>query len=136
MGGRGASSGISAKGNEYGSQYHTLFQSGNIKFVVKNSRDSEPLMETMTKGRVYVTVGEKRNGEKAITSIRYFDEDNKRTKQIDFDHSHKGVSPHTHHGYFHNENDGPEGFSDLTAAEKAMVDRVNGLWYKYLEGRK
>ena len=50
MGGRGASSGISDKGNPYESQYRTLYQEGNIKFIKKNSRDSEPLMETMTKG--------------------------------------------------------------------------------------
>lgn len=53
MGGRGMSSGISEKGNAYGSQYSTLYQSGNIKYVTKSTRDSEPLMETMTEGRVY-----------------------------------------------------------------------------------
>ena len=52
MGGRGASSGLSDKGNNYGSQYTTILKSGNIKFVSKNSRDSETLMETMTRGRV------------------------------------------------------------------------------------
>lgn len=50
MGGRGASSGMSDHGNKYGSQYKALFQSGNIKFVQKNSRTAETLMETMTKG--------------------------------------------------------------------------------------
>lgn len=49
MGGRGASSGMSDKGNEYGSQYHTVLESENIKFVSKNKRTSETLMETMTK---------------------------------------------------------------------------------------
>ena len=57
FGGRGASSGISDKGNEYGSQYHTVLESKNIKFVSKNKRTSETLMETMTKGRIYVEVG-------------------------------------------------------------------------------
>ena len=75
MGGRGASSGISDKGNPYGSQYHTVYQDGNIKFVKKNNRDSETLMETMTKGRVYVTVG----GDDLL-SITYFDKENKRNK--------------------------------------------------------
>ena len=57
MGGRGASSGISDKGNSYGSQYHTVLKSGNIKFVEANDRHSESLFETQTKGRVYATVG-------------------------------------------------------------------------------
>ena len=57
MGGRGASSGISEKGNSYGSQYHTVLKSGNIKFVEANDRHSESLFETQTKGRVYATVG-------------------------------------------------------------------------------
>lgn len=109
MGGRGASSGISDKGNPYGSQYHTLYQEGNIKFIKKNSRDSEPLMETMTKGRVYVTVG----GDDLL-SITYMDnKNNKRSKSINLNHSHKGMQPHTHHGYLHNENDGKREQQDL-----------------------
>jgi hypothetical protein len=56
MGGRGASSGISKKRNVYGSQFHAVkdsngkaLVSGNVKFIQSNSRDSESLMETMTK---------------------------------------------------------------------------------------
>ena len=48
MGGRGASSGISDYGNPYGSQYHALMTSGNIKFVEKNGPGAETLMDTMT----------------------------------------------------------------------------------------
>lgn len=59
MGGRGASSGMShyerkdgtVVENPYGSQYHAVMTAGNVKFVSKNSRQSEPLMETMTGGR-------------------------------------------------------------------------------------
>lgn len=59
FGGRGASSGISSKGNKYGSQYHTVFESGNMKFVENNKdiNEREALMETMTPGRIYVQVG-------------------------------------------------------------------------------
>lgn len=129
MGGRGASSGISDKGNPYGSQYHTLYQEGNIKFIKKNSRDSEPLMETMTKGRVYVTVG----GDDLL-SITYMDnKNNERSKSINLNHSHKGMQPHTHHGYLHNENDGKKGAAGLTTKEKKMVERVNRIWYNHLK---
>lgn len=124
MGGRGSSSGVSNYGNTYGSQYHTVLQSGNIKFVEKNSRDSETLMETMTQGRVYVTVGGN-----DLKSIVYMDRNNKRIKTIDLDHKHDDTRPHTHHGYLHSENDSPKGYAKLTTDEKKMVERVRRIWY-------
>ena len=77
MGGRGASSGFSTDKNgnpknEYGSQYHTLLEHENIKFVTKNTRNSETLMETMTPGRVYAEVGGN-----DLLRIVFFDENNK-----------------------------------------------------------
>lgn len=57
MGGRGAGSGMSVKGNRYGTQHKSYFTLGNIKFVAKTSRQSETLMETRTKGRIDATVG-------------------------------------------------------------------------------
>lgn len=126
MGGRGSSSGVSAAGNKYGSQYNTILTSGNIAFIAKNSRNSETLMETMTKGRVYVSVG----GDE-LQSITYFDKQNKRTKSINLNHPHKGMQPHTHHGYLHSENDGPKGAAGLTPEEKKMVARVQKIWYNH-----
>lgn len=123
MGGRGASSGMSKFGNPYGSQYHALLTVGNIKFVEKNGRGSETLMETMTPGRVYVHVEKSE-----LKSIVYFDTENKRAKQIDLDHVHKGMKPHIHHGYFHNENDPAKGASGLSPKEKDMVERVMQIW--------
>lgn len=40
MGGRGASSGRSVKGKAYGTEYSTVYQSGNIKFIRKNDNSS------------------------------------------------------------------------------------------------
>lgn len=77
MGGRGARFGRSKKGNKYGSQYHTRLIVGNIKFVEKNTRQSEDLMETMTPGRIYAVVG----GEDVIRIV-FFDENNKRNKFV------------------------------------------------------
>ena len=126
MGGRGASSGISDKGKVYGTEYTTLYQSGNIKFVRYNdSKAAKAPMETMTKGRVYVTVDNKND----LKSITYFDKENKRNKQIDLDKPHNGLSPHAHHGYIHNENDSKKGAAKLTTKEKKMVDRVKKTWY-------
>ena len=36
MGGRGSASGKSVKGKAYGTEYTTLYESGNIKFVRYN----------------------------------------------------------------------------------------------------
>ena len=126
MGGRGASSGISDKGKIYGTEYSAVLKSGNIKFVKSNENGSTKApMETMTKGRVYVTV----NNKDELTAITYYDNDGKRTKQIDLQKPHKGIKPHTHHGYEHNENDGKNGASKLTTKEKKMLDMVNKIWY-------
>lgn len=125
MGGRGASSGTSKAGSRYGTQYRALLTVGNVKFVTKNARGSETLMETMTHGRIYVHV----EGEE-IRSIVYFDNSNKRTKQIDIDHPHRPFfsGAHTHHGYLHNERDSAKGAASLTDEEHKMVERVTTIW--------
>lgn len=127
MGGRGSSSGISANGKEYGTEYSTVYQSGNIKFVVSNSGSAKNPIETMTKGRVYAAV----NANNEVKSISYYDSSNKRTKTIDLGHYHNKIKPHTHHGYLHNENDSPKGAAKLTTKERKMVERILKLWYNY-----
>lgn len=137
MGGRGAGSGISDRGNEYGSQFHSIMDvngkplvSGNIKFIESNSRNSESLFETMTKGRVYAVVGGN-----DLLKIVYFDKENKHVKEINFGHKHAELDPHVHHGYYHNERDGEKGATKLNVEEKKMVARVKKIWYDYL-GRR
>ena len=134
MGGRGSSTGVSDHGIPYGREYHSLLTVGNIKFIVqldnrglssKAKKDSITTpMETMTKNRVYVTL----SVEGDPKSISYYDKNNKRKKQIDINQSHHGISPPTHHGYYHNEYDSPKGCAHLTSKEKAMVDRVTKIW--------
>lgn len=125
MGGRGASSGISVSGKPYGSEFRALLKDGNIKFSKANNGSATAPLETMTRGRVYVTV----NAADELKFISYYDNQNKRTKTIDLTKPHKGVLPHTHHGYEHFENDSKKGFANLTTEEKAMVARVRKLWY-------
>lgn len=79
MGGRGASSGISDKGVPYGREYTSVLKSSNIKFVKKNDESASAPLETMTKGRVYVTLGS--DGEPRY--ISYHDNENKRNKTVD-----------------------------------------------------
>ena len=128
MGGRGAAGGYSIDENgniknPYGSQYHTLLKRGNIKFVQANERHSESLLETMTPGRVYVTVGGN-----DLLQIMYYDNNGKRKKVIDLTHTHNGMDLHAHHGYYHYENDGPKKGTRLSPKEKMMVDRVREMW--------
>ncbi len=127
MGGRGASSGVSKNGKKYGIEYTTLYQSGNIKFIKQNENTSiNTPMETITKGRVYVTLG-KDNMPKSIT---YYDGVGKRNKQIDIvgkPHKIKGkyVIPHTHKGYLHYEH----GTSNPSPKEIKMIERVIKTWH-------
>ena len=127
MGGRGASSGISDKGKKYGSEYITLHESGNIKFVRYNDAISAKTpQETMTKGRIYVTV----NNSNELKAITMYDKNNRRYKQIDItgnEHIIDGnkTLPHTHLGYFHDEH----GTKKVTVKEQALIDRVKRIWY-------
>lgn len=125
MGGRGSSSGVSNNGKKYGTEYKTLLTYGNIKFVRRNDNSSNAPLETMTKGRVYVTV----NAANELKFISYYDKNNMRTKTIDVDRPHRGIKPHTHHGYNHNEKDGPKGATNLTTEEYKMVERVKKIWH-------
>lgn len=85
-------------------------------------------METMTDGKVYVRVS---NNE--LHSITYFD-NNKRIKQIDQRHEHKGIKPHVHHGYYHVEYSKAKNKATAPdTKERAMVDRVYSIWEHYIK---
>jgi len=121
MGGRGASSGMSAKNNKYGSQYHTVLENGNIKFVRKNNRVSESLLETMTEGRIYVEVGGK-----DLLRIIAFDKNNRRNHVIERDKL--SGEWHVHNGYYHAE-DGKSRHEPLNDKDKILLDKVYKLWH-------
>ncbi len=136
MGGRGASGGgkYGKKGDTvYGTEYTTLYQSGNIKFIKHNNGSATAPMETRTKGRVYAIINDKND----IKAISYYDKENKRMKQIDLDPTAphvingKPTTPHTHYGYVHAEH----GTKELSPTEKKMVDRAKKTWYNYKSGK-
>lgn len=127
MGGRGASSGTSINRNKYGTQFYMLYQSGNIKFIKPIEDNTEELLETMTRGRVYALINSKNN----IKSITYFDNENKRSKVIEIDHGHAGLKEHAHRGYERPKKDGNTLAAKLTAKEIEMVDRVKRIWEDY-----
>lgn len=130
MGGRGASSGgrYLKDGTYllYGSEYKSVYQSGNIKFLVPTNGQVKAPLETMTKGRIYVTIG----SDNEPRYISYYDKHNKKHKQIDIAGSPHIVNgkrelPHTHKGYVHDE----KGTYTLSDREKKMVERVKKTWY-------
>ena len=124
MGGRGASSGTSKAGNRYGSQYRTVVSSGNIKIIDARHSGVETVIETMTRGQsLWCTELERKSWKHS-----HFDNENKRSKRIDLDHTHKKMIPHTQHGYMTGGNDGKKGVSSLTPNEKKMVERIRRLW--------
>ena len=128
MGSRGASSGRANNGKAYGTEYRTVYQAGNIKYVAYNeANNAKPPMETMTNGRIYATV----NGQGDVKTITYYDKHNKKHKQIDVSgqaHTVNGVvlkPPHTHRGYIHDE----KGTRPLSPKEGKMLERVLKTWY-------
>lgn len=82
-------------------------------------------METMTNGRVYVTI----DHENRPKHISYYDKHDKRKKQIDLTHAHyvngNPTIPHVHKGYLHNE----KGDYKLYSKEQKMIDRVLRTWH-------
>lgn len=125
MGGRGASSGLyyfRGKTYHYGDEFKSLLEVDNIKFVTK--KDGTNLtapQETMTKGRIYATVSEEEN---KVIYITFFDDNNKRSKQIDLAHAHDELKPHTHTGYYHDEG----GTRGVNEEEKLVIDKVLKAW--------
>lgn len=125
MGGRGASSGISNKGHKYGTDYKTILKSGNVKFIKANRNDAEELLETMTRGRIYVTLNAKGNP----ANIYYFNNELKKSKRIDITQSHQKMKPHIHGFEEQIQRNGNKGASRLNEKEEKMVERVNKIWY-------
>lgn len=129
MGGRGASLGVSINGKKYGTEYITIHQSGNVKFIKhKGGGSSKAPLETMTKGRIYAIINKKHK----IKCISYYDKNNRRYKQIDLTgnpHTINGkrTLPHTHKGYLHSE----KGTRNLSPKETKMIDRVSKIWENY-----
>ncbi len=141
MGGRGASIGIyiwRGRSWYYGEEYTGIFKGkkftklsdedkqfllGNkIKFIKSKGDSLRAPLETMTSGRIYVSVN-KENRPKYIT---FYDDDNARTRQIDIEYQ-KGTitSIHAHTGY-----NSPHGGSHekLTGAEGRLVKRILDFW--------
>ena len=123
--GRGSSK---LKGVKYGTEFKTVLESGNIKFIKFNGNNSPSPDYTEKSGRVYVLV----NQQNKLKSIIYFGKNGKRKKQIDLDKPHFGRAPHTHKGYKHDE----KGTFPLSSKEEKMVERITKTWYYHITKSK
>lgn len=128
LGGRGSASGISDKGRKYGTEYRTLFQSNNIKFIKYDiSKSATSPYETRSNHRIYVTINNK-NEPKYITMYR---NNGKRLAQIDISgptHTQDGrkfETPHIHVGYEHQ----GSYVRNLNFWEKRLLSRTKNIWY-------
>jgi len=128
MGGRGSAGGVSLNGIKYGTEYHSLLEVGNIKFIQRNEGSQNSPLETMSaaKNRIYVVI----RPDDKIKSVTFYDKDGKRTREIHLDHYHSGVLPHAHNGYYHSPETAP-----LTAYDKRIINKVKSLWGEYNNGK-
>ncbi|MDR2733781.1 MAG: hypothetical protein LBC99_03940 [Spirochaetota bacterium] len=120
---------MSAAKKKYGTEYRTVLEYKNIKFVVPLKEGSAPVpMETMSaaKDRVYAYV----NNAGILKSIVFYDSEGKRARQIDLDHPHVGHKPHIHVGY---DNKHTKEYIPLTERDRAYIDTITKLWENYNE---
>ncbi len=147
MGGRGASSpsGVYTRGRkkkeviEYGSEYTSLLQVGNVKYVVWNGgRSTKAPLETQVdkarkpKGRVYATVNQKTE---RVQYITFYDAQGKLYKQIDVGGNHDHLNRkskaadksdiwHVHLGFDHKK----VRYRPLTSGEYRAARSIIGKW--------
>lgn len=125
--GRCAASSVSNNGKPYGSEYRTLFQVDNIKFVER--RDSKPVkapIETMAKDRIYATI-EPKSGQ--INSISIM-ETGKVRSQIDY-RDHGPFHEHVHDWDYSGDKPRRSDARTLTDVERRLFDKINGEYRKF-----
>ena len=162
MGGRGASSGRQyhkdGRDYDYGDEYASVHTAGNMKFVYNKQADVNVTAptETMTEGRVYVTLGRSIDKDTGIVTlgkpkyITFFDGERKRNLQFDVDgHFHGSKSQkkarrkqkikenslrnsHSHRGHNHDS----KSATLLTPEERSIAAKVLREWRRNVRNIK
>lgn len=103
--------------------YSTVAREGDLKVVVLNESESQikPIELANSANSIYAIKNEKGK----ITSINFFGEDKHKTKQIDLQHKHQGIIPHTHE--FHGEKYHPSTARACTLEELAIIAKAKEL---------
>ena len=155
MGGRGASSGVQYKKDgqlfKYGDEYGSLYEFENVKFVYNKVRPTATApIETMTPGRVYVTLAkeqDEKTGKYKLGKPKYitFFDEKKRVLQYDIDgHLHKinkkkirkypeGSlnNSHSHTGYDHNK----KSLQMLNKEQRSYVAKIMMEWRRNVRNK-
>ena len=121
--GRGSSK---LKGIPYGTEFRTLHQVGNVKFVKPTSGSTTAPEYTQTPGRIYATIDSKNR----VKFVSFYDENGNRSKQIDVigrKHKVKGkkIIPHKHKN-LHSEDAFP-----LSKKERRQLALIKREWYNH-----
>ena len=103
--------------------YSTIAREGDLKVVVLNATENQikPIELANSANSIYAV----RNEKGKITSINFFGEDKHNTKQIDLQHKHQGIIPHTHE--FHGEKYHPLTARPCTPEELAIIAKAKEL---------
>lgn len=103
--------------------YSTIAREGDLKVVVLNATENQikPIELANSANSIYAI----KNDKGKITSINFFGEDKHKTKQIDLQHKHQGMIPHTHE--FHGEKYHPSSARPCTPEELAIIARAKEL---------
>ena len=103
--------------------YSTVAREGDLKVVVLNATENQikPIELANSANSIYAI----KNDKGKITSINFFGEDKHKTKQIDLQHKHQGMIPHTHE--FHGEKYHLSSARPCTPEELAIIARAKEL---------
>ena len=127
--GRGSSKAANGRsGAPYGSEFKTLHEFSNIKYVTPTSGTLTAPMFTQTQGRVYATIDDHND----VKYITYYDKALNRYKQADIKgrkHIINGKPrlPHVHYGYYHDEH----GTFKPTKKEQRLIEKIVTEWYNF-----
>jgi hypothetical protein len=100
--------------------YSTVAREGDLKVVVLNATENQiKLIELANSANSIYAI---KNDKGKITSINFFGEDKHKTKQIDLQHKHQRMIPHTHE--FHGEKYHPSSARPCTPEELAIIARA------------
>ena len=117
----------------YGDEYKTLLEIKelNVKIIQgKLEKNATAPQDTATPFRIYVITENNKENSK-LKSFIFYDKDGKKYKQIDKDDHYvegKKENPHTHYGYYHNEN----GDGNVTKRDLKLIEQIEKAWYNHL----
>lgn len=103
--------------------YTTIAREDNLKVVALNENENQikPIELANSPNSIYAI----QNNKGEITSINFFDEAKRKTKQIDLKHKHQGMIPHVHE--FHGEKYHPSSARPCNKEEQELISKAKEL---------